>query len=272
MKITSDIMIKVRKMVDRIEGADWSHWQGNPDCSQFKAAGGRFVGIKVSQDVGYKDDKAEVNNANAHAQGLFTFPYHFVGLGSPTTQYDWFIKCIGTMKFDLAPALDYEAYNPLTLEPFMELRNITDFYLFNNFNRVLQSYGLVIPSASTLYSIATKLKGWRGFQSPAIYTNVSTANSKLINTAIYNWAQFLLWLAQWSVTIPTIPTAWKSKQIYIWQDRVIRDAQIWGVDGDMDHDFWMEALPFPGVTPPPNKVSLKLYIQELGKTIEVNNV
>jgi hypothetical protein len=243
-------------MSDRIEGADWSHWQGRVNCPVARAAGIRFVGIKVGQGINYKDDMAEVNNDAARAAGILTFPYFFVTTDAPTAQYDWLIKCIGDMSFDLAPALDYEYYNQMTGEPYKAM-NEGDYEFpcvsmpgsFEMWEAEWKAYGIVIPAASTLYTIATKLKGWHGCPVPAIYTNVSTANAKLINTTIYKWDQFLPWLAQWNVTAPTIPTAWKGKPLYLWQDRVIKGAQDWGVQGDMDHDFWMDALPFPGDVP-----------------------
>jgi lysozyme len=202
-----------------IQGADWSHWQGLVDCSKAYAAGIRFVYIKVSQGVNYKDDRADANNAAARAAGIKTGFYHFLDTNAPGPQYDWMLKCIGNMPCDLPPVLDYEAVSN------------------------------TIPLASTLYTMANKLKGWRGYPVPAIYTNPGTANSKLINSSTYNWSQFLLWIANWNVATPIIPTAWRGQPYYIWQDRVIKGAQAWGVDGDMDHDVWGAKLPFPGDVP-----------------------
>lgn len=259
-----------------IEGGDWSHWNGLVDCTKFRAKGGRFTGIKVSQGVDYKDDKAEANNAAARAAGILTFPYHFVTTDPPAAQYDWFIKCIGSMKFDLAPGLDYEYYNQVSREPYLAMRE-ADFrfpYGATSLGVGLwaRSLGLVLPSAATLYTMANRLRGWNNHPVPAIYANPSTANAKLVNSGSTNWSQFLLWIANWNVAAPVIPTAWKGQSYYIWQDRVIRNAQDWGVDGDMDHDLWGDKLPFPSEPPPPqDEFSLRLYIHELDKLIEVND-
>jgi lysozyme len=224
-------------MVDRIEGADSSHWQGLIDFEKFKANGGDFVYIKVSQGIAYRDDRAVANNTAARAAGVKTGFYHFMTTDSALAQYNWMIQCIGDMPCDLAPALDYEAINN------------------------------TIPTSSTLYTMANKLKGWRDFSAPAIYVAPGLANSKLINSTTVNWAQFLLWIANWNVTVPMIPTAWKGQPYYIWQDRVIRGAQAWGVDGDLDHDFWGEKLPFPGITPPPvsDEAYMEMLIHETNK-------
>lgn len=208
-------------MTDRIEGCDVSHWQRGMNYVEAYIMGLRFVYIKVSQGIAYKDDKALAHNTAARAAGLKTGFYHFMTTDSALGQYNWMINCIGDMPCDLAPALDYEAVNN------------------------------TIPLASTLYTMANKLKGWRDFPVPAIYVAPGWANTKLINSTTINWAQFLLWVANWNVATPMIPTAWKGQPYYVWQDRVIRGAQAWGVDGDLDHDFWGDKLPFPGVTPPP---------------------
>jgi GH25 family lysozyme M1 (1,4-beta-N-acetylmuramidase) len=248
----------------QIEGADWSHWQGVVDCAKAKSAGLRFAGIKVSQGIGYKDDRAEVNNANARANGLLTFPYHFLTDDDATAQYNWFMSCIGTQKFDLPAALDYEYYNPVTMNQYSPLND--DKYSCNlsleDLRFFTEKYKLIIPTSNILLAMANKLKGWNGFSHPVIYTNPSTANSKLLGTS---WSQFLLWIAHWNVATPTIPTAWKGKKVYIWQDKVIHGAQSYGVDGDMDHDVWGDAIPFPGT--PTNEITGTIYIKELDKTL-----
>lgn len=203
-----------------IQGCDVSHWQRGMDYVKAYSAGLRFVYIKVSQGIAYKDDKALAHNTSARAAGLKTGFYHFLTTDAPQAQYNWMLQCIGDMPCDLAPALDYETVNN------------------------------TLPSSSTLYTMAILLKNWRNFPVPAIYTNLSTANTRLLNTTTVKWSQFLLWIAQWNVTAPTIPIAWKGQPYYVWQDRVIKGAQAFGVDGDLDHDFWGDKLPFPGEVPP----------------------
>ena len=179
------------------------------------------------------------------------------------------------MKFDGAPALDYEYYSAVTLEPYYQM-NYGDFkfpYGTNAFglNFWARGLGLVIPDPKSLYTIASKLKGWQGHPVPVIYGNPSTLSVKCINSTLYNWSQFLLWIANWNVSAPVIPTAWKGQPYYIWQDKVIKGAAEWGVSGDMDHDIWGEKIPFPNVVPA-DTVSMKVYIHEMDKLIEVNDV
>ncbi len=47
---------------------------------------------------------------------------------------------------------------------------------------------------------------------------------------------------------------------------MIRGAQDWGVQGDMDHDIWGSALPFPDR--PTNEYKFTAYVVELQKTLE----
>lgn len=262
-------------MTDRIEGADWSHWQSTVDCAKAYTMGLRFVGIKVSQGTNYKDDRAEVNNACARANGFLTFPYHFVTTDNPITQYNWFLQCIGNMTFDCAPALDVEYYNsapstskygtPLEIEPIYEYRMETPPLMYQL--RLATNYKLTIPSESTVWGIASRLKGWRGHPVPAIYTNISSGNAVFSTKPSFNWGEYLLWLAFWSTGTIYNPNAWRNKPVYIWQDRVIHNAQAYGVNGDMDHDFWMDAKPFPNEPPPPVNTDpyVELYVHETNK-------
>jgi hypothetical protein len=258
----------------RIEGADWSHWQGVVDCAKGYAMGLRFVGIKVSQGINYKDDKAEINNDCAQANGYKTFPYHFVTIDNAITQFNWFVTCIGNMKFDLPPALDVEYYNsapsmdvyglPVDIIPIMEYRMEKPPLMYQV--RLAANYKLTIPSESTVWGIASRLRGFQGHAVPAIYTNPSSGNA-VFKTGTFKWWEYLLWDASWTTGTPLVPNAWKGKPIYIWQDRVIRGAQAYGVKGDMDHDYWMDAMPFPGETPPVTPVTAEVYVRELNRNI-----
>lgn len=256
-----------------IQGADWSDWQGIVNCVKSRFAGIRFTGIKVSQGVNHRQTKAAINNNAARAAGILTFPYHFVTTDAPLIQYNWFINCIGDMKFDLPPALDYEFYNQMSGEPYLPMREADFTFPYGadelGISLWASELGIVIPSAYTLYFIANKLKNWRNNPVPAVYSNPSTANSYLINSTSYNWSQFLLWIANWNITTPVIPKAWTGQPYYIWQDKVIRGAQEYGVDGDMDHDIFGAKIKFPGTPPTPtNEIEYTGFIVEQNRLVK----
>lgn len=208
-----------------IEGADLSHWQSKldeADAAKFVAAGGRFAYVKFSQGVSYRDDCGVNNTAVLRAAGVKVGPYHWVSPENALSQYNWYVKCMGDVVFDLPPALD------------VEQAGVTQ--------AIVDSMGMKL---TTWMQDRPELAS---FKYPAIYTNYSTGNRVFTAQVM---SRYLLWIANWGVSSPNIPKIWQGKPYYVWQDRVMRGAQEWGIDGDLDHDIWGKLLPFPGDEPPP---------------------
>lgn len=260
-----------------IQGVDISRYQGdNIDFNKMYANGARFVGIRFSQGINYKDSMAQANYAKAKAAGLKVFPYHFTTMDNPVDQANWFKQCMGDLKFDFSPAMDVEFYNPPSqlygysneIEPLYEFRY--DPPLLTNRLKAV-TYLLTIPNESIVDTLGRQLIGFQGFQKPKIYTNVSSGNkvfkSKIMGT------RYDLWVAHWSgptvqLTRPTLPNVWKAADKYeIWQDGVI-DGYPWGLpQGDkIDHDVWGNSSPFPGNEE--KKYYTKVYLKELNITID----
>ena len=66
---------------------------------------------------------------------------------------------------------------------------------------------------------------------------------------------------------PPIPKTWKSKGLYVWQDAVTGGVPF-GIKGNVDHNYWGTALPFPDDNPPtPPPVTTK----EFTITTELNS-
>lgn len=242
-----------------IQGIDISHYQGTDiPWDDLWKAGIRFVGIKFSQGTSYKDDAAVTNTIAARSKGFKVFPYHFVTNDNGIDQYNWFIQCVGNLKFDLPAALDCEAFNAvsrldkrlrkLSGQGEEEVKPILDFrtYPYEPRSLYANERAYEFPTQAVVDVIARRLKGFQGWSVPAIYTNVYSGN-KIFTSPLM--AQYLLWVANWGVNVPNLPKVWKdaNQTPYIWQDGVVNNLPI----NPVDHDVWMNKFPFPDTPAPP---------------------
>jgi len=262
-----------------IQGTDISRYQGeNIDFNKMYANGARFVGIRFSQGINYRDSLAVTNYEKAKAAGLLVFPYHFTTTDNAIEQANWFKECMGDLKFDFSPAMDVEYYVSTQklygyqseIEPVYEFRYnppiLTDYLK-------AVTYLLTVPTEAIVDSLGRQLIGYQGFTKPKIYTNVGSGNT-VFKSAIMG-ERYDLWVAHWPgptqpLLKPTLPNVWKTKGLYeIWQDGIV-DGYPWGLpEGDkIDHNVWGTNSIFP--IEEESKYSIKVYIQELNKTISGN--
>lgn len=265
--------------MDIIQGVDISRYQGDAiDFNKMYNNGARFVGIRFSQGINYKDSLAQVNYIKAKEAGLKVFPYHFVTNDNAIEQANWFKQCMGDLKFDFSPAMDVEYYANIPrlygfqgeIEPVYEFRYNPP--LLTTYLKTI-TYLLTIPTEAIVDSLGRQLIGFQGFEKPKIYTNIGSGNAVFKSTVM--GTRYDLWIAHWPgptkpLLEPSLPNIWKTKGLYeIWQDGVI-DGFPWGLpQGDkIDHNVWGNNSIFPGkekVEYPTN-----IYIHELGKTISGN--
>lgn len=97
-----------------LTGPDCSHHQGDVDMQAVRKAGHSFVGIKVSEGVGYRDPQFDRNRGHATAAGLIRLLYHFcrpgprAGLDDAMAEAGWFVRCIGTLQAGEVVVADQE--------------------------------------------------------------------------------------------------------------------------------------------------------------------
>jgi len=243
-----------------LEGLDCSHWNLITNWQKMVDAGIKWVYIKFSQGMAYKDPKAVEHYTNAKKVGLKIGAYHFVTKDNAIKQYDWFLSCIKDYSFDLAPVLDCEAYTDYYSDynlysigieeevfPIKELRyGSIDQKAVLELSDIL---GYSYPTEAIVDVIGNRLNGFQGFGYPAIYTNYSSGNVIFKSSVM---KKYPLYIANWNVAKPLLPTVWKNELYYIWQDKVVPGAP-YGVEGKVDHNVWGSKIPFPDVTPPTEK-------------------
>ncbi|WP_334075234.1 glycoside hydrolase family 25 protein [Paenibacillus sp. A14] len=183
-------------------GVDVSHWQGEVDWPQVKAAGISFAFIKATQGTAWVDPKFRGNAAGAHKAGLLTGPYHFVDAVSPEAarkQAQHFVRTlqgVGT-PFTLPPVMDYEN-NPAGL-----------------------SRPQINQIARAFLSEVERLIGIR----PIIYTG--NAFAQQFDETLQSYP---LWIARYSSAVPYDVPAWKKWDFWQYSD----SGRIAGIGGHVD--------------------------------------
>jgi lysozyme len=73
-------------------GLDLSHYQGRPNLTAFRVAGGTFVIAKATQGVTYVDPEFATTRADAAAAGLVFGSYHFSNWGNPVAEANYYLQ------------------------------------------------------------------------------------------------------------------------------------------------------------------------------------
>ena len=250
-------------------GIDCSHWNSPVNWQKAYNNGVRFAYLKCSQGTGYRDDTFATNYDNARKVGIKVGAYHFCTTDPGVDQYKWFRTCMGDRKFDLRPALDCEAYTGIQFRnEFERVHGMRIFpYLRNEELEVYpvrelawgkpdmkvvtclsEALGYSYPRASEVWAMGSLLVNYQGWQYSAIYTNWGSGNVIFGNDARFK--RFPLWVANWGVSKPTLPTVWAGEKYYVWQDGVVDGAPYGVSSSKVDHNVWGNLLPFPGEEPP----------------------
>ncbi len=185
-----------------LEGVDVSTYQGTIDWGKVKASGRAFAITRVGDGLG-GDNTFDTNWAGIKAAGMMRGAYQFFRASDdPIQQADILLAKIGTpADGDLPPTLDLE---------------VTDG-----------------QSASV---IVTKVKQWlehvkaKTGRNPMIYTSPgfwpSLGNPDL--------STYVLWVAHWGTTCPTMPTGWSSWSFHQYSD----SGTVSGISGGVDLDVF----------------------------------
>jgi lysozyme len=183
-----------------VQGIDVSHYQGTVDWQQVKAAGIQFAFAKATEGVTLADPEFAANWAGMKAAGLLRGAYHFY---EPTDdagqQAAFFLSTVQLASGDLPPVLDVETAAATSAQLWQGVQTWLD-----------------------QVQAATGLR-------PILYLSATFANE---NAAPASLAAYPLWLAQYEVELPTLPTGWTTW--LLWQ--YTETGTVNGVGGSVDRD------------------------------------
>jgi lysozyme len=186
----------------RIQGLDVSHFQGTVNWPEVKQAGLRFAIAKATEGQNTVDSQFKNNWQNIKAAGLLRGAYHFFDAGiDGTAQARHFLQTAPVELGDLPPVIDVEAA--------AQASNAT----------ILQEV------QNWLDTVEQALN-----RRPMIYTTASFWNSHLNHT----FGAYPLWIAEYGVSVPKIPTGWSNWQF--WQ--YSQAGNVSGVTGSVDMDYF----------------------------------
>lgn len=194
------------------KGIDVSHYQGNIQWDSVYANGISFGYAKSGEGMG-TDEKFAENWANMKTAGVLRGAYHFYYYADdPKEQAQHFLSNMGTLgEGDLLPMLDLE--DAIFGETDKNTIDKTKFQ--DDVKTFLDEVELAIGVK------------------PIIYTNHPFANEFLTDPS---FADYMLWIAEYEVQEPMIPTTWENAGYVIWQDQ--SRFEISGITGHVDHDVF----------------------------------
>jgi lysozyme len=183
-----------------VRGIDVSHYQGAVDWQQVKAAGNQFAFAKATEGITLLDSEFATNWPGMKAAGLLRGAYHFFEPADDAGQQATFF--LSTVQFesgDLPPVLDVETAAATPSALWQGVQTWLD--------QVAAATGMT----------------------PILYLDSSFANE---NDAPSSLAAYPLWLAQYEVDLPTVPTGWTTW--LLWQ--YSQSGTVNGVSGSVDLD------------------------------------
>ncbi len=185
-------------------GIDVSYWQGNIDWNDVASDGVEFAFIRVSDGLSYYDTEFQDNWADAHATGVIRGAYQFFRPGEdPVAQAQLLINEIGTLQTgDLPPVIDVET---------------DDGYSQSHVTNAIHQW---IDEVEAAFGVQ-----------PIIYTGYYTW---LDDVGSNDFAGYPLWIAQYGVSCPDLPTPWTDW--VFWQDS--SSGYVDGISGNVDTDWF----------------------------------
>jgi lysozyme len=165
------------------KGVDVSHYDGAIDWPTAHAAGVAFAFAKATESSDYIDPDFATNWAAMKSSGVVRGAYHFFHPDvDPTAQMTFFLKNIasagGLEAGDLPPAIDFEVTNGVAA-------------------------ATIAANLQTAIAVLHEATGMK----PIVYSSPSFADGIL--PAGFGSAS-TLWVANWQVSCPNLPTAWTS--------------------------------------------------------------
>lgn len=197
----------------RTKGIDVSSYQGNIDWPTVKASGIEFAYARATDGITFTDTEFSNNWAAMEEAGIARGAYHFFESDDdPEAQVKHFITTVGESAGDLPPMVD------------LEEGGIKGKIAVADYQKKVQVFMDFLEE-----QIGCK---------PIIYTNPSFANEWL-NDPVLN--EYPLWIAEYGVEEPTVPTNWSEQGWTLWQDT--GEGQTPGIEGAVDQDVFKGNLP-----------------------------
>jgi GH25 family lysozyme M1 (1,4-beta-N-acetylmuramidase) len=227
-----------------------SDYDGTVNWSEVAAAGNTFAIARISDGTGYPDTTFAANWPAMKAAGLIRGSYQFFRASEdPTAQANLVVAAVGTLGAgDLAPVADVEVMDGV-------------------------SGDTLVANLATWISVVSAKTG----RTPIIYTAPGFWNA-LPNTD--QFANEVLWVANWEVSCPGMPTPWTGWSFWQSSD----SGTVAGVSDAVDLDSFngtlaqLQALArggAPVVTPPTDAGAGSppgsCYSTTLGKTVSANS-
>jgi lysozyme len=166
-----------------VKGVDVSHYDGTIDWATAHGAGIDFAFAKATESTSFTDPTFATNWAAMKKAGVVRGAYHFFHADvDPAAQMTYFAQAIqaagGLEPGDLPPAIDFEVTN----------------------NVAASTIEQHLLTAIDALAKATGMK-------PIVYTSPSFANPIM---PAGTGSTSTLWVANWQVSCPNLPSAWTS--------------------------------------------------------------
>ncbi len=182
------------------EGIDVSHYQGDVDWPQVKAAGMTFAFAKATQGTSEVDPMFSANWTGMAQAGLVRGAYHFFDPDvDATAQAEHFIATVELAAGDLPPVIDIEVAEGVSTEDI-------DDDVRTWFETVAAAYGV----------------------QPILYSDLSFIDGHLAS----GLSAYPLWIAEYSETPPQAPGDWSSWTFWQYSN----SGAVAGIDGAVDQD------------------------------------
>jgi GH25 family lysozyme M1 (1,4-beta-N-acetylmuramidase) len=191
-------------------GIDVSHWQGRVNWTKVARAGKRFVFLKATDDVDFRDPTFVTNRAGARSNGLLVGAYHFArpdpSPGDARQEARFFVRVADPQPGDLLPVLDIETKKHLDQE---------------EVTRWARTWAAEVRERTGV--------------SPLVYTSPYGWLSRTGDTRLLARDGSPLWVAHWGVSSPTVPAAnWDGHGWVVWQHT--SSGHVRGIAGRVDLD------------------------------------
>jgi lysozyme len=225
---TSREAVRVCSTGTTLTGVDVSHYEGSVDWTQVAASGRTFAIAKATEGLSTRDAQFNANWSGIKQAGMVRAAYHFFHPADDgAMQADAFLAEVGTFgPGDLPPMLDWEVTDGVS-----NASNIQEAQKF--IDEIMSRTGL----QTVIYTY------------PGYWTSLGDPNQ---------FANLPLWMANFGVSCPSIPSAWQTWAI--WQDS--ETGSVPGISGQCDTDVFngtldqLHALAGNGMMPPPPMIDL----------------
>lgn len=169
--------------IDKPQGVDVSHHNGQIDWRKIRSTGIAFVFVKATDGIDYIDPMYATHFREAKAAGLISGAYHFYETNDDGEgQADWFIKNISLGPGDLPPVVDIE-----------RVKAPVDGNIHTQFRKFIERLTAHYGSRPIIY---TGPRFWEHVMKEHLPGNP-------------------LWIAEYDVKSPTVPPEWS--QWTFWQ-------------------------------------------------------